>query len=344
MDRRKFLRGIGFGLLALSGCSRAGKATAAGEGTAETSRGRHATAPPKSQAPGTATVVLVTCEDWKSSPDAPSLRRGLAAGIEALTGLSSADAWRRFFRPDENIAVKVNCIAGAPLSSSPALTRALVEELTGAGHPAARIWVYDRTSAELEEAGYELSREEHGVKCLGTDEIGYDDEVTPIGDTGTWFSLIVSQWADAIINVPIGKDHDLCGISGALKNHFGSISNPNKLHYPELSAAIADVAAAPPIAGKQRLVVYDLLRVCYDGGPAYKPATTKPYGAVLLATDPVAADTIVAGILDQVRSAAGLKSLWDREAKPLHLSIAADEAHSLGHADRSKIHLERVRL
>lgn len=272
------------------------------------------------------------------------MRRGLAAGIEALTGASGADAWRQFFRPDENIAVKVNCIAGPALSSSPALTKALVEELTAAGHPAARIWIYDRTSAELEEAGYELSRDERGVKCMGADEIGYDGEVTPIGDTGTWFSLIVSQWADAIINMPIGKDHDLCGISGALKNHFGSISNPNKLHYPDLSAAIADVAAAEPITGKQRLVVYDLLRVCYDGGPAYKPATTKPYGAVLIATDPVAADITVAGLLDELRAAARLPSLWERESKPLHVTIAGDKAHCLGCADRGKIRLERVRL
>jgi len=344
MDRRKFLKGISLGLLSLSGCSRVGRATAAGETAAGVPPGEPRDTFAKPQASGKPRVVLVTSQDWKGSPEESSLRRGLAAGMEALAGASAADAWRQFFRPDENIAVKVNCIAGPSLSSSPALVRALVGELTAAGHPPARIWIYDRTSAELEEAGFELSRDSGGIKCLGTDEVGYDREVTVTGDVGTWFSLIISQWADAIVNVPIAKDHDLSGISGALKNHFGSISNPNKLHYPDLSAAIADVAAAAPIAGKQRLVVYDLLRVCYDGGPAYKPATTKAYGAILLSTDPVAADTVVVSILDELRAGEGLPSLWKRESNPSHLSIAADATHSLGCADRSKIYVERVKV
>ncbi|MCX7598624.1 MAG: DUF362 domain-containing protein [Armatimonadetes bacterium] len=343
MDRRQFLKGLGYGLVGLAGCSRTGP-TAPGGVAAAKAVADSVPSPEKAGSHKTASVVLVTCEDWKSPPDASSLRRGLAAGIEALCGKSGADAWQRFFHPRDCIAIKVNCIAGPALSSSPALTQAIVAELLAAGHPPTRVWIYDRTGAELEEAGYPRSSAPQGVLCVGTDEVGYDEEVTVTGEVGTWFSMIVSKWASAIINVPVAKDHDLCGISGALKNHFGSIRNPNKLHYPDLSTAIADVAAAPTIARKQRLVIFDLLRVCYDGGPAYKPGTTKPYGAILLSTDPVAADTVVAGIIDELRKAAGMRSLWQREPTPAHLLVAADEAHSLGCANIDRIRIERVRV
>ncbi len=216
--------------------------------------------------------------------------------------------------------------------------------MIAAGHQRSRLWVYDRSSPELAEVGYELCDREADPKCLGTDEVGYEQDVTVTGEVGTWFSLIVRHWADALVNLPVAKDHDLSGLSGALKNHFGSISNPNKLHFPDISRAIADIAAAEPIAAKQRLVVYDALRVCYDGGPAFKPATTVPYGAVLLATDPVAADTVVLGLLDSLRAGAGLKPLAEGPAPPRHLAIAAGETHALGCADADRISVVEVKL
>jgi hypothetical protein len=91
-------------------------------------------------------------------------------------------------------------------------------------------------------------------------------------------------------------------------------------------------------------VVYDLLKACYDGGPAHKPATTVPYGAILLATDQVAADAVVVDILDELRAKAGLPSLWQREAAPTHIHTAADKAHALGCADRALIETIQLKV
>ncbi len=347
MDRRSFLRYVGLSAAAaMAGCGR-GKSQAAGVGDGR-AQAKDEQAPQQEAAFAGTTgsrVVLVRSERWKKEVDVDSLRVGLAKGIVALTGAANAaEGWRRLIRPDENVAIKVNCLAGPGLCSSPQLTTAVVEELSAAGHPRGKIWVYERSSAELEECGYELRAEEDEVKCLGSDEVGYDEQVTVTGEVGTWFSLIVSQWADAIINVPVAKDHDLAGISGALKNHFGSISNPNKLHLPDISRAIADVAAAEVIARKQKIVIYDALKVCYDGGPGFKPATTKAYGAVILTMDPVAADAVVMQIIERMRREEGLPSLFEREAKPDHVKIAADSEHGLGCAEREKIELVEVEV
>ncbi len=343
MKRRVFLCSLGLSTLAVTGCCRGdSRATVevpdARSGAGE-SREDLATLPKGPR------VVIVRDDSWKSEPTVESLGMGLAAGIVRLTGASQpAEAWQSLFRPTENVAVKVNCLAGPALSSSPALATAVTKELVAAGHERGRLWVYDRQSSELAACGYERCGGGDEVKCLGTDEVGYDDEVTVTGEVGTWFSLIVSQWADALINVPVAKDHDMSGISGALKNHFGSISNPNKLHFPDISRAIADVCATPVLADKQRLVVYDALRVCYDGGPAFKPATTTAYGAILLATDAVAADTTVVRIIDRLRAGAGLEPLAKSHAPPTHLRIAADAFHGLGCCDPTGIELIEVRV
>ncbi len=352
VDRRRFIHLTTLGLLAAAGCGRSesasgGRGEAAVQSPAEsqTPAGQQTGPKPKPPSPGRPRVVLVRSKDWLKSPKLESLREGLARGVRELTGVeNAADAWRSLFEARENIALKVNCLAGPALCSSPALVSALVDELAAAGHPRKRLWIYDRTTAELDECGFEVSRADDAVKCMGTDEVGYEQDVTVTGSVGTQFSLIISAWADAIVNIPVAKDHDLAGISGALKNHLGSINNPNKLHFPDISLAIADVAMAPVITGKQRLVVYDLLRVCYDGGPAYKPGTTKPYGAIMLSRDPVAADAVVAQIIDDLRAAAGLPSLWQRDAKPQHIKIAADDDHQLGCAHLNKIDLVEVEV
>lgn len=60
-----------------------------------------------------------------------------------------------------------------------------------------------------------------GIQCFGTDELpggGYEAEPQLSGSVGTCFSKIISRLCTAIINVPVLKDHDLAGISVAMKN------------------------------------------------------------------------------------------------------------------------------
>lgn len=275
--------------------------------------------------------------------DADKVAAMLDRAMAALTPADDAPAaWRALFRPSDVVAVKVNCLAGPALSSHPELAAAAARSLTEhARVPAGNIIVYDRDSGELQAVGFDRSGKS-GYRCRGTDEVGYDAEPTTTFQAGSCYSRIISQQATAILNVPVLKDHDLAGLSGALKNHFGSIHNPNKLHIDHCTPYIADVNCAPQIREKHRLVVYDGLLACYDGGPSYKPNTTERYGALMVAVDPVAADAVAFHLVEELRRQHELPPIAGSEREPSYIQVAADEQHGLGSADLDAIDLVEV--
>ncbi len=327
--RRRFLQLVGGAGLALAGCRKD-----SGAGAAVTGAG--APAPPvKAER-----VVIVRDPAAVRGSDVQAAR--VAAMVEqAMAELSPAGqakaAWQALFKPADIVAIKVNCLAGPPLSSHPEVVAAIAQALREqVGLPEGNVIAYDRDGAELRAAGFSWSGQA-GYVCRGTDEVGYDDEPTTTGMAGSCYSRIISEQATAIINVPILKDHDLVGLSGALKNHFGSIHNPNKMHDNHCTPYVADVNCAPFIKDKHRLVIYDALLVCYDGGPGYKPATTVPYGALIAAVDPVAADVVAFGLLEELRRKHKLPPIAGSEREPKYLQVAADAEHRLGTGDRTKI-------
>jgi len=87
------------------------------------------------------------------------------------------------------------------------------------------IIVYDRAFGELQAAGFE-ERAEHYRSSGRSDRLRRPADVFGQAGRATARS---SRRGDAIINVPVLKDQT-GGLSGALKNHFGSIHNPNKMH------------------------------------------------------------------------------------------------------------------
>jgi uncharacterized protein (DUF362 family) len=276
--------------------------------------------------------------------DAAEVAALLDRAMAALTPANHpAAAWRALFRPSDTVAIKVNCLSGPPLSSHPEVAAAVAQSLrTHVGTPANSIIAYDRLREELQIAGFDRSPDS-GYQCQGTDEVGYDAEPTTINQAGSCYSRVISERATAIINVPVLKDHDLAGLTGALKNHFGSIHNPNKMHMDHCTPYIADVNCAPCIRDKHRLVVYDALLVCYDGGPGYNiPDATTAYGALMVAVDPVAADAVAFSLLEQLRREHGLPPIAGSEREPKYIQVAADEQHSLGVADLERIDLVEV--
>jgi uncharacterized protein (DUF362 family) len=82
---------------------------------------------------------------------------------------------------------------------------------------------------------------------------------------------VLTTQVDGVLNLPILKQHMLAGMTGALKNNFGCIHNPNKMHLDNCDPYIAEVNAVPAIRDKQRLVIMDALRPVVDNGPAYQP-------------------------------------------------------------------------
>jgi uncharacterized protein (DUF362 family) len=290
-------------------------------------------------APGT--VVRVThsgIADSSRRVNADVAVATVDTAMARLTGKATrAEAWGALFSPDDVVAIKVNCLGAPALASHPQVVDAIVAGLRAAGVADDHIIIYDRLTHELERAGF-TPNTGSGVRCFGSDTSGYDDEPTEAGMVGSCLSRIVSQMSTAIINVPLVKDHDVAGVSIALKNHFGSINNPNKQHENRCCPQVADLNLFPPIRGKQRLIIADALTVVYDGGPAYKPKTSARYNAILAATDPVAVDAVGWDIIEGLRRQAGLGSLADEGRKPDYIAVAADAGHKLGVADLSRIH------
>ncbi|MFQ6099241.1 MAG: DUF362 domain-containing protein, partial [Armatimonadota bacterium] len=198
---------------------------------------------------------------------------------------------------------------------------------------------FDMQSRQLANVGYDTSGS--APRFVGSDVVGYESEVTQVRSVGTWFSRVVTRGCSALVNVPVLKDHDLAGISGALKCHFGSIANPNKFHF-DIQPHIADLNCAAVLREKQRLIVYDALLVCYDGGPAFKPATTVNYGALILSTDPVAADTVGLDVIEKLRAENGLPALSSLKRAPEHVALAAAPERGIVTNDPDKMEIVEV--
>jgi len=254
----------------------------------------------------------------------PAAQEYLNRSLLAITGKNDVTAaWRSLFSAAENVGIKVSCLPGRPLSSSLGLVAAVVDGLLAAGLDKKNIIIWERTSRELEKAGFRISRT--GLKIMGSDELpggGYSDQIEFSGSVGTFFSRIMEN-IDALINVPVLKDHDLAGLSGAMKNMYGAIYNPNKFHANHCDPFVAELSNHRLIKGKLRLVVCDASRVQVHNGPAFYPQYAREYGGLLVSRDPVALDFTGRGIIDSLRLEMGLPTLADAGREPAYIQTAA---------------------
>ncbi|MCR4291406.1 MAG: DUF362 domain-containing protein [Candidatus Kuenenia sp.] len=268
----------------------------------------------------------------------------LHAAVMQLTGSASKEhAWQRLFRPSDIVGIKLNCLSGRIMSPHVAIVDAILHGLKFAGVKDENIIVFERYNRELEAAGFRVRRATKGVQCFGTDELpqgGYDSEPQIAGSVGTCFSKIVSQMCTAIINVPVLKDHDLAGISVAMKNFFGAMHNPNKYHTNNCNPYIAELNSHPYIANKVRLIVCDAILSQYNGGPGYKPQWTWNYNGIIVGRDPVAFDRICHTIIEDQRKKMKFPSLQQARREPKYISTAA--MLGLGTDDLSKINLVSI--
>jgi uncharacterized protein (DUF362 family) len=343
LSRRDLLRGLA-GALAGWGLIAGGSRSDSGPGSSAEAAQTSARTPPLRRE---GVVVIVRSPNViarRRRVNGAVVERMVEAGVKRLAGASeAAQAWRRFFDPGDVIGLKVNCLGAPATRTHVEVALAAAKGLQRAGVPERNLIVYDRLTDELRRAGYPISTGP-GMRCFGTDQRGYDREPTTAGEACSCFSRIVSEDCTALLNLPLLKDHDVAGVTISLKNHFGSINNPNKLHPDNCCPYVADVNLAPAIRRKQRLIICDALEVIYDGGPTYRPATTQAYGALLMGTDPVALDRVGWEIIEGLREEAGLKPLEAVGREPRYIAVAADSRHRLGVADPARIRKLEVQV
>jgi uncharacterized protein (DUF362 family) len=268
------------------------------------------------------------------------LKDGLGAAVARAAGEKTpVEAFRRLFRPTDIVGLKVNCIAGKGLSTRPEVALVLADWLQQAGVPARNIVIWDRTDRELKNAGYTLNRDGSGVRVLGTND-AYDAKVQEWGPSASCFAKILVDDITALINLPVLKDHALSGASFGMKNWYGAVNNPNKLHADNCVPFIPHLAAFPPIHDKVRLTVIDgSIGQCH-AGPGRSPRWAWPYNGFLASTDPVAIDAIGWQVIEARRKEVGLPSLAAEKREPLYIADAGKLG--LGVADLRNVQVEDV--
>ncbi len=291
-------------------------------------------------------VVVVRHADLSTDPTGFTTEkvRGLldqAASLLAETD-RPADAWGRWFKPVDRVAIKVNCLG---LPTHPVVSVALTHAIRACGVRPANTIIWDRTDRELERAGYRLRNGAGDTRCFGTDSLGghrggYDDVISASGGIGSLYSRIVTEQSDALVSVPVLKDHNLAGLSCALKNFYGAIHNPNKYHDNGCDPFVADVCAHPNIRERLRLAVCDAIRPQHHGGPPSRPSWQWPYGGILLSTDAVALDRVALEILELKRAREGMPSLTVEGRPARYLESAA--VRGLGTANLNEIEVVSI--
>jgi hypothetical protein len=292
-----------------------------------------------------------------------------------LTGEKSLkNAWRTFVNPGEKIGLKVNPVAGKLLFTSHAVVKSVVKQLTESGIDKKNIIIWDRRDMELQDVGF-TAINYPGIKITGTemkDESGsfydkegklygernidknwyyradvesdYDSETMPyMINTGkySYFSRIVTQEVDKIINIPILKNAG-SSVTNAMKNlAFGSVSNTGRLHTDLWNETCAEVCAFAPLRDKVVLNITDGIRGCFNGGPGANPQFICNYNTILAASDPVATDRIAYDIIAEKRISEGLLKTPNPDSLTF-LKIASDLG--LGVFNKEKIILKTIDL
>jgi hypothetical protein len=294
--------------------------------------------------------------------------------LELTKAPSLKEAWLQFVNVNDKIGLKVNPVAGPTLSTSVEVTQAIVKHLEETGVPRSNIIIWDRREEQLAEAGF-TAEAFPGIKIIGTERLGengtmydengilyskrmidttwyywadceeaYDAETMPyMVNSGkySYYSKIVTEMCDKIINVPILKNAG-SSITLCLKNlAYGSITNTARLHKKLWSETTAEACAFPPLRDKVVLNIVDGIKGCFNGGPGANPQFFAEYKSILIGTDPVAIDRIGFEIIAKKRIDEGLQKEAAERGKAF-LFMAQDL--KLGVADLDKIKLSEINV
>jgi len=154
-------------------------------------------------APGSPPPIPPVSSPSSTAPSSPLRRRFPIA------------AWKRIARPTEVVGLKVNCLSGRGNSTSTVLVEAVCERLQQAGIPRANIVVWDRLDSDLEAAGFPVSSRKDRIRYIGNDAAGYETDLAIYGSVGSLLSTTLTRTCDAVVNLPVLKDHGIVGVTMA---------------------------------------------------------------------------------------------------------------------------------
>lgn len=263
--------------------------------------------------------------------------RMVARSMAKLTGTNSgAEAWKKLFSPNDVVGIKINCLFGKGVSTRPEMVNAVVAGLRSAGVKDDNIIVWDRSSTDMIKCGFIPNKTGPGVKYFA-DDGDWGPEIERGAFKGR-ITRVINEKVTAIINMPILKTHGITGISGSLKNHYGSFDNPGSHHGNNCDPQLADFSSIPVVKNKTRLVVMDVLRPQHSGGPGLQVQDQFNHYSIMVGTDPVAVDYLGLKIIQDKLKQLGRPGI---QAKKV-MWLASAQKRGVGTCDERKIELLRV--
>jgi uncharacterized protein (DUF362 family) len=145
-----------------------------------------------------------------------------------------------------------------------------------------------------------------------------------------------------VIGLPILKDHEMAGVTFAMKNMYGVVQRPFELHANGCNPAVADLNCIPVIREKVRFTIGDAMSSVCQGGPGFHPEHLWYPNALIVGEDRVALDHTAWQMIERQRAEKGLPTLDAAGRPPRYIATAADVTHKLGVNDPSRIHLVEI--
>jgi uncharacterized protein (DUF362 family) len=190
--------------------------------------------------------------------------------------------------------------------------------------------------------GLTINTDPSRVRCFGSDVFGYEDTAETWGTARIKLSKILTRECAMVIGLPILKDHQMSGVTFAMKNMYGVVDRPFDLHAGGCNPAVADLNCIPVIREKVRFTIGDAMSSVYDGGPGFHPERLWYPNALIVGEDRVAIDHTAWQMIERKRAEVGFQTLEAAGRPPRYIATAADAAHALGTNDPQKIHLLEV--
>ena len=303
-------------------------------------------------------VVLVTHSKVIAATgevDRKILKEMLDTAILKFSGEKSPESfWKKNFSPKDIIGLKINTLGLSKISGSPAtdhfnaVTSAIIESCSTAGIKEDSFIIWDRSEDELSSAGFAIQKEKGKKRILANISFrdksageGYDTKDLQAGEKTTRVSKVLKEMTTAMINVPVMKTHRTAGVTGSLKNHYGTIENPREFHSNyATNPGIPEINLLDEIRNKQKLIIMDALLGVFNNGPGWDREFMWPFGGIMIGTDPVAIDTIMFGIINEKRKTEGLDPITESNAR--HLKISAEMG--VGKNNLNEIELIKINL
>jgi len=290
-------------------------------------------------------LVIVRNPDVLGGENASEIKTDILAtmldqAVTKVTGMADAEAaWKSLFKPDDVVGIKINGRGGRGATTNPEVAYAAANAVLRVGVKPSNIIIWENRQDFLLSAGFKLNKDGDGIRvvAVGND---WEEESTQSGSINGRLAKVLTREITALINIPFMKDHRMAGVTGALKNHYGSFHNPMVCHNNHCDPFIADLNMIPAIRNKTRLIIMDALRPLADGGPIYRPDAMWKYYGLLVSRDPVAVATMEWKIIDERRTEIGLPTVAQAGREPISIATAA--SRGLGVNDFDKMDIIRI--